>query len=107
MNFTPAPHITQQWHLSKPSATGRRGMVASQVKAAAEQYAGGLKVKLDHNSSAGDIIGYVGETGDTSTPHDHFEWHPKTMPSSWPTSPYGYRTVGSAVNPWPILQSVC
>ena len=56
---------------------------------------------------AGDIIGYVGETGDTSTPHDHFEWHPKSMPSSWPTSPYGYRTVGSAVNPWPILQSVC
>lgn len=36
MNFTPAPHITQQWHLSKPSATGKRGMVASQVKAAAE-----------------------------------------------------------------------
>jgi len=32
-----------------------------QVKAAAEQYAGGLKVKLDHNSSAGDIIGYVSE----------------------------------------------
>lgn len=31
-----------------------------QVKAAAEQYSGGLKVKLDHNSSAGDIIGYVG-----------------------------------------------
>jgi murein DD-endopeptidase MepM/ murein hydrolase activator NlpD len=56
---------------------------------------------------AGDIIGYVGETGDTSTPHDHFEWHPKSMPSSWPTSPYGYRTVGSAVNPWPILQAVC
>jgi hypothetical protein len=30
-----------------------------QVKAAAEQYEGGLKVKLDHNSGAGDIIGYV------------------------------------------------
>ncbi|MFM8944612.1 MAG: murein hydrolase activator EnvC family protein [Actinomycetota bacterium] len=56
---------------------------------------------------AGDIIGYVGATGDTSTPHDHFEWHPKVMPSSWPTSPYGYRIVGGAVNPWPVLQSVC
>ena len=42
---------------------------------------------------AGDIIGYVGETGDTDTPHDHFEWHPSVIPSSWPTSPYGYRVV--------------
>lgn len=31
----------------------------SQVKTAAEQYQGGLKVKLDHNSGAGDIVGYV------------------------------------------------
>jgi hypothetical protein len=30
-----------------------------QVKAAAEQYSGGLKVKLDHSGGAGDIIGYV------------------------------------------------
>ncbi len=30
-----------------------------QVKSAAAQYEGGLKVKLDHNSGAGDIIGYV------------------------------------------------
>jgi hypothetical protein len=30
-----------------------------QVKAAAESYAGGLKVKLDHNSGAGDIIGFI------------------------------------------------
>lgn len=30
-----------------------------QVKAAAEQYEGGLKVKLDHSGGAGDIIGYV------------------------------------------------
>ncbi|MFM8999146.1 MAG: murein hydrolase activator EnvC family protein [Actinomycetota bacterium] len=63
--------------------------------------------KSNGTVKTGDIIGYVGETGDTSTPHNHFEWHPKAMPSSWPTSPYGYRTIGSAVNPWPILQSVC
>lgn len=36
MNFTPAPHVTQNWHLRKPAARGRGGMVASQVKAAAE-----------------------------------------------------------------------
>ena len=36
MNFTPAPHITQNWHLEKPGASGRRGMVVSQSKNAAE-----------------------------------------------------------------------
>ena len=36
MSYTPAPHVTQNWALSKPSATGKRGMVVSQVKAAAE-----------------------------------------------------------------------
>jgi murein DD-endopeptidase MepM/ murein hydrolase activator NlpD len=55
----------------------------------------------------GDIIGYVGETGDTNTPHDHFEWHPNVIPSNWPPSPYGYSVIGGAVNPWPLLQGVC
>ncbi len=36
MDFAPAPHITQHWHLTKPSAKGRRGMVVSQAKSAAE-----------------------------------------------------------------------
>ena len=36
MNFTPAPHLTQNWQLAKPAATGRRGMVVSQSKSAAE-----------------------------------------------------------------------
>jgi hypothetical protein len=31
----------------------------AQVKTAAEQYTGGLKVKLNHSSGAGDIIGYI------------------------------------------------
>ena len=30
-----------------------------QVKKAAEQYSGGLKVKLDHSGGAGDIVGYI------------------------------------------------
>ena len=30
-----------------------------QVKSAAEKYEGGLKVKLDHNSGAGDIVGFI------------------------------------------------
>jgi gamma-glutamyltranspeptidase/glutathione hydrolase len=36
MTYQPAPHVTQNWSLTKPSATGRRGMVVSQVKSAAE-----------------------------------------------------------------------
>ena len=49
--------------ISEGPALGHGVMVDArtlqQVKAAAEQYEGGLKVKLDHNSGAGDIIGYV------------------------------------------------
>src|SRR3954468_21294782 len=36
MQFTPSPHITQHWQLTKPAASGRRGMVVSQSKNAAE-----------------------------------------------------------------------
>lgn len=57
--------------------------------------------------NAGDIVGYVGATGNTSTPHNHFEWHPNVIPSDWPVSPYGYSLIGSAVNPWPLLSQVC
>ena len=57
--------------------------------------------------SAGQVVGYVGATGDTSTPHDHFEWHPNVLPSDWPVSPYGYSVIGSAVNPFPLLAQVC
>jgi len=72
---------------------------------------------LDHYSAnsdgpvqAGDVIGYVGDTGDAiGTPHDHFEWHPDSVPSNWPASYYGYTTIPgtSAVNPYPILVDVC
>jgi gamma-glutamyltranspeptidase/glutathione hydrolase len=36
MTYQPMPHYTQNWHLSKPAASGRRGIVVSQVHAAAE-----------------------------------------------------------------------
>jgi gamma-glutamyltranspeptidase/glutathione hydrolase len=50
MQFTPAPHVTQYWQLTKPAATGRRGMVVSQSKDAAEA---GVAV-LDAGGSAVD-----------------------------------------------------
>jgi gamma-glutamyltranspeptidase/glutathione hydrolase len=36
MHFPPASHTTQNWHLVKPVATGKRGMVVAQSKNAAE-----------------------------------------------------------------------
>ena len=55
---------------------------------------------------AGDVIGYVGDTGDAvGTPHDHFEFHPNVMPApgTWPESAYGYAIIEDAVNPYPLL----
>jgi peptidoglycan LD-endopeptidase LytH len=71
---------------------------------------------VDHYSAssngavhAGDVIGYVGDTGDAiGTPHDHFEFHPYfPVPSDWPVSAYGYRVIGTAVNPYPLLVAAC
>jgi peptidoglycan hydrolase CwlO-like protein len=66
----------------------------------------------DHSTGsvqAGDIIGYVGDSGDAAggPPHDHFEFHPNSFPSDWPTSSYGFRTIGSALNPYPLLVDAC
>ena len=40
----------------------------------------------------GQVIGYVGHTGDATAPHDHFEWHPGN---------------GLAVDPQALLDVVC
>jgi peptidoglycan hydrolase CwlO-like protein len=58
---------------------------------------------------AGDVIGYVGNTGDAAggPTHDHFEFHPSAMPTTWPKSPYGYSVIGDAINPYPLLVSAC
>ncbi len=66
----------------------------------------------DHSTGtvqAGDIIGYVGSTGDAAggPPHDHFEFHPNTFPTTWPASYYGYTVIGSALNPYPLIVDAC
>ena len=35
MHYAPPPHLTQNWHVTKPGASGRRGMVVSQSRDAA------------------------------------------------------------------------
>ena len=56
---------------------------------------------------AGDVIGYVGDTGDAVGTHDHFEFHPNVIPNNWPASPYGYSVIGTAIDPYPLLVAAC
>jgi gamma-glutamyltranspeptidase/glutathione hydrolase len=36
MQFTPGPHLIQNWRLEKPAASGKRGVVVAQAKSAAD-----------------------------------------------------------------------
>jgi murein DD-endopeptidase MepM/ murein hydrolase activator NlpD len=58
---------------------------------------------------AGDIVGYVGNTGDAlgGPMHDHFEWHPYARPNALYISPYGASDVSGAIDPYPYLRAVC
>ena len=71
-----------------------------------------LSAYSDHSTGsvqAGDVIGYVGDSGDAQggPPHDHFEFHPTSFPAEWQASYYGYTVIGSALNPYPLLVDAC
>jgi peptidoglycan hydrolase CwlO-like protein len=57
----------------------------------------------------GDVIGYVGDSGDArgGATHDHFEWHPNVLPSTLYRSPYGYTNIDGAIDSYPYLLQVC
>jgi murein DD-endopeptidase MepM/ murein hydrolase activator NlpD len=59
--------------------------------------------------SAGTVIGYVGNSGNAAggPTHDHFEWHPHSIPATPYVSPYGYSVISGAIDPFPYLNQVC
>jgi peptidoglycan hydrolase CwlO-like protein len=91
---------------------GLGGLAVEVHGAAGYTYNAHLSAYSDHSTGtvhAGDVIGYVGDSGDAQggPPHDHFEFHPNSFPSGWPSSYYGYTVIGSALNPYPLLVDAC
>jgi Peptidase family M23 len=56
---------------------------------------------------AGTVIGYVGDSGDASSTHDHFEWHPWVVPTPLHEAPSGFSRIMDAIDPYPFLNRVC
>jgi hypothetical protein len=56
---------------------------------------------------AGTVIGYVGQTGDALTPHDHVDWHPWNVPDRLHVAPSGFRRILDTIDPFPFLNKVC
>jgi murein DD-endopeptidase MepM/ murein hydrolase activator NlpD len=92
------------------SSNSLGGNVVFVVGALGTVYNAHLSAYSDHSNSAvsaGDVIGYVGSTGSSTTPHDHFEFHPTVFPGPWPISYYGYSVIEDAINPYPLLIQAC
>lgn len=101
-------HLHQGIDIFAPTGTPIRAPFDG-TAVSADNWLGGIAVKVYGESGyvynahlsergqlgpvkAGDIIGYVGSTGNASGPHDHFEYHPGN---------------GDAVNPFLFLNAVC
>jgi murein DD-endopeptidase MepM/ murein hydrolase activator NlpD len=95
-------------YTSSNTLGGRVVFVVGQYGRAYNAHLSAYAAGSNGHVSAGDLIGYVGDTGDaTGIPHDHFEFHPDTIPSPWPASYYGYEVIEDAINPYPLLVQAC